>query len=132
MARPTFTPTDAQREQVKILSACGVPQKNICQIVAGKNKPMDEKTLRKYFSFELDNGSVLANAKVAQSLFKKAIAGNVPSMIFWLKTRAGWRENAANGSENSESAPSVNVVFEVAPPVGEVRITRGTKQVKAE
>ncbi|GHA66131.1 hypothetical protein GCM10009007_03230 [Formosimonas limnophila] len=92
MARPTFAPTDAQREQVKILSACGVPQKNICQILAGKNPPMDEKTLRKHFAVELDNGSALANAKVAQSLFKKATGGNVTAQIFWLKTRAGWKE----------------------------------------
>lgn len=92
MARPTFVPTDAQREQVKILSACGVPQKNICQILAGKNPAMDEKTLRKHFAVELDNGSALANAKVAQSLFKKATGGNVTAQIFWLKTRAGWKE----------------------------------------
>lgn len=92
MARTAFVPTAAQREQVKILSACGVPQKNICQIIVGKGKPIDEKTLRKHFNVELENGSALANAKVAQSLFKKAMGGNVTAQIFWLKTRAGWRE----------------------------------------
>jgi hypothetical protein len=92
MARPTFTPTDAQRENVKILSACGVPQSTMCQIIVGKNDPIDEKTLRKHFKVELESGAALANAKVAQSLFKKATGGNVTAQLFWLKTRAGWKE----------------------------------------
>jgi hypothetical protein len=119
MARPTFTPTDAQREQVKILSACGVPQKNICQIIAGKNKTIDEKTLRKHFEAELDNGSALANAKVAQSLFKKATGGNVTAQIFWLKTRAGWSEKNSieitgkdGGAIQTQALPPLSALFE--------------------
>ena len=33
-----------------------------------------------------------ANAMVASSLYMKAIKGNVVARIFWLKTRAGWKE----------------------------------------
>lgn len=109
MARPTFTPTDAQREQVKTLSACGVPQKNICQIIAGKNKTIDEKTLRKHFAVEIDNGSALANAKVAQSLFKKATGGNVTAQIFWLKTRAGWKETVQVAGVNGAPIQTVTM-----------------------
>lgn len=91
MARPTFTPTKEQRRQVEMLSACGTPQASICQIIGG-DKAIDEKTLRKHFSVELDNGLAKANAAIANSLFKKATGGNVTAQIFWLKTRAGWKE----------------------------------------
>ncbi len=52
-------------------------------------------TLRKYFAAELDTGHIEANAKVAQSLYKKATGdgpGATVAAIFWLKCRAGWRE----------------------------------------
>lgn len=112
MARPTFAPTDAQREQVEILSACGVPQSTMCQIIVGKNDPIDEKTLRKHFKVELESGAALANAKVAQSLFKKATGGNVTAQIFWLKTRAGWKETQhvehAGSIETKQSPANLN------------------------
>jgi hypothetical protein len=57
---------------------------------------VDAKTLRKHYREELDNGLESANAMVAQSLFKTATSGTgsgaVTAAIFWLKTRAGWRE----------------------------------------
>jgi hypothetical protein len=31
---------------------------------------------------------------VARSLYMKALKGNVVAQIFWLKTRAGWKEPA--------------------------------------
>jgi hypothetical protein len=36
-----------------------------------------------------------ANALVSNSLFAAAKGGNVTAQIFWLKTRARWRERAA-------------------------------------
>jgi hypothetical protein len=36
-----------------------------------------------------------ANATVSGYLFAAAKAGNVPAQIFWLKTRAHWREKPA-------------------------------------
>ncbi|WP_156995238.1 hypothetical protein [Elstera litoralis] len=49
-------------------------------------------TLTKCFRDELSQGLEKANALVAQSLFQSALAGNNTAQIFWLKTRAGWRE----------------------------------------
>ena len=49
-------------------------------------------TLIKYYSDEMVLGDAKATAKVAQSLFNKAVSGDVASMIFWMKARAKWSE----------------------------------------
>ena len=44
---------------------------------------------------ELDLGHVKANVRVAENLFRKATGEGreaVIAAIFWMKTRAGWRE----------------------------------------
>ena len=98
MSRNPFIPTKEQVLTVRVMTACGMPQEVICQqIINPENgKPIDSKTLRKVFREELDGGKSVANALVAQSLFKKATSGTgqgaVTAAIFWLKTQAGWKE----------------------------------------
>jgi len=53
------------------------------------------KTLRRHFRDELDRGVAEANATISGSLFGAAKGGNVTAQIFWLKTRARWREGLA-------------------------------------
>ncbi len=90
MPRPPLVPTEAQRSTVKSLAAYGIKQEDIATEV-GLRSP---KTLRKHFAQEIKRAATQANARVAQTLFKLAISGeDVAATIFWLKTRAGWREN---------------------------------------
>jgi hypothetical protein len=56
---------------------------------------IDPKTLRKCYREELDLGETKANAQVAGFLFNSAKNGNVTAQIFWLKTRARWKEMPA-------------------------------------
>ena len=94
MARPQFQPTDEDRALVEQLAAFGIPVTSMTLFVKDKaGKPISERTLRKHFAKELDQGELKANVKVAQTLFKKAISGDTTSMIFWLKTRARWKES---------------------------------------
>ena len=56
---------------------------------------ISDDTLRKYYDHELETAEALMNAQVAQNLFSIATSkatGCVPAAIFWMKTRAGWRE----------------------------------------
>lgn len=79
---------------VEQLAAFGIPVESMTLFVKDKaGKSISEKTLRKHFAKELDLGELKANVKVAQTLFKKAISGDTTSMIFWLKTRARWKES---------------------------------------
>jgi hypothetical protein len=105
MARQAFAVNDAMRERVRYLAGVGVRQDDIARIVG-----CAPKTLRKRLRDELDRGIAEANATVAGYLFNQAKAGNTTAIIFWLKTRARWREQgaaeepplAAEGRPNAE------------------------------
>jgi hypothetical protein len=88
--RPAYEPSARDREQVKMMSAMGIPDYDIAKVI-GLSGP----TMRKYFAQELEVGHIQANAQVAQSLFRQATDKEKPSVaaaIFWLKARAGWSE----------------------------------------
>jgi hypothetical protein len=90
MARKAFAVNDAMRERVRYLAGVGVPQDDIAKIIG-----CAAKTLRKRFRDDLDRGVAEATATVAGFLFAAAKGGNIPAIIFWLKTRAHWREKTA-------------------------------------
>lgn len=86
--RKQHEPTDEQRKLVSALASYGVTQKDICEQIE-----IDLKTLRKHYRKELTKSMTMANAKIAESLFKMATQKmNVAAAIFWAKTRMGWRE----------------------------------------
>ena len=87
MSRKVHTPDPAQRRQVETMAAYGIPEDDISRVVG-----IDPKTLRKHYRDELDLGTTKANAQVAGFLFTNARNGNVTAQIFWLKTRARWKE----------------------------------------
>jgi hypothetical protein len=87
MGRRAHKPDTAQRRQVEAMAAYGIPEINIAAVLG-----VDPKTLRKHYRDELDLGETKANAQVAGYLFNAAKNGNVTAQMFWLKTRAKWRE----------------------------------------
>jgi hypothetical protein len=87
MGRRAHCPDPSQRRQVEALAAYGIPEADISGVVG-----IDPKTLRKHYREELNLGETKANAQVAGFLFNAAKNDNVTAQIFWLKTRAKWRE----------------------------------------
>jgi len=83
-----YQANDENRKIVKMLSAVGTRYEDI----ATKLEITDD-TLRKHYRKELDEGRIEANASVAQTLYQQAKNGNTTAAIFWLKTRAQWRES---------------------------------------
>jgi hypothetical protein len=106
MARKPFLVTAAMRDKVRHLAGIGVPQDDIARIIG-----CAPKTLRKRLRDDLDRGTAEANAIVSGSLFTAAKGGNVTAQIFWLKSRGGWRESAAQdhraADRNAEADASV-------------------------
>src|SRR5437588_4435104 len=100
MARKAFAVNDAMREKVRYLAGVGVPQDDIAKIVG-----CAPKTLRKRCRNDLGRGIAEANATMCGYLFAAAKAGNIPAIIFWLKTRAHWREGAAPDEAISGTNP---------------------------
>ena len=89
-------PTPEQRHIVQLHATIGTPQEDIAKVIG-----IDPKTLRLHYRDELDLASAKANAVVGGALFNKAKAGDTTAMIFWMKTRAGWKET--HGVEHSGS-----------------------------
>ena len=107
MARKAFVVSDAAREKVRYLAGLGVSQDDIAKIIG-----CAPKTLRKGFRDELDRGVAEANATISGYLFAAAKAGNIAAIIFWLKTRAHWRERAAadEPTPNADDGSSSKVI----------------------
>ena len=81
------TPTPATRELVARSSGLGLPHESIAHLLDGG---IDDKTLRKYYRAELDNGKARAHAQVAATLFERAVAGDTALLIFYAKTQLRW------------------------------------------
>ncbi|HEY2811792.1 MAG TPA: hypothetical protein VGJ00_10450 [Rhabdochlamydiaceae bacterium] len=94
-------PTDRLRGEVSALTSFGNTQEEIARHLG-----IDEDTLAKYYRDELDNSVLRANSKVAKGLFKKATEDeDLSAQIFWLKTRARWRDR---DSVNEPDTKQVN------------------------
>jgi hypothetical protein len=99
--RPPHLATDDTRNRVYILSTVGTRHEDIATVLS-----ISHDTLVKYYKEELDKGRIEANASVAETLFKQAKEGNTTAMIFWLKSRAKWKESTQHEiSGNADGTP---------------------------
>ena len=91
MAQKLKTPTAEPRKLVETMAAVGIPaeidmlgdrrlRQNAAQALSQRARP----------------GGDQGQAEVAGFLFNSAKKGNVTAQIFWLKTRAGWKEPAVD------------------------------------
>ena len=85
-----YEPTDENKKLVKTLAAVGITFEDIATKLE-----ISSDTLVKYYKKELDDGRIDANASIGQTLFQQAKNGNTAAAIFWLKTRAQWKETNA-------------------------------------
>lgn len=104
MSRRAHAPTDKTRAEVSALTSFGITQDEISTYL-----DIDLKTLRKHYRRELDTGTIKANAAMGKRLFDAGIKdGSVPAMIFWLKTRARWKEGE-EGTQQNESISNIKI-----------------------
>jgi hypothetical protein len=76
--------------KVEAMAGYGLSPADIAQVL-----DIDLPDLNASYAKELAGGHIKANAKVAESLYRKAIGEgreSVTAAIFWLKTRARWKE----------------------------------------
>ena len=99
--RPPHLKTEDTRIKVYTLSTVGTRHEDIASVLG-----ISHDTLVKYYKEELDKGRIEANASVAETLFKQAKEGNTTAMIFWLKSRAKWKETSQHEiSGNPDGTP---------------------------
>lgn len=103
-------PTDVTKAQVETAAGLGLPHEQIGALLG-----ISDVTLRKYYKMELAVGKAKASAKVAQSLFNKAVKGDTTAGIWWTKAQMGWSEKLGIEHTGADGTPlGIKVVFEKA------------------
>ncbi|RWN61646.1 hypothetical protein [Mesorhizobium sp.] len=81
--------------RVEALAGFGLSTADIACVLA-----TDEQDLKAIYAHELESGAIKANARVAESLYRKSEGREaVTAAIFWLKTRARWKETSVHEVE---------------------------------
>ena len=96
----THEPTEQTRRLVESSSGLGLPHEQIAVLVG-----IDDKTLRKHYRNELDQGKAKANGQIAKTLFNKAIAGDTTSLIWWTKAQMRWSETVKQEVTGTDGQP---------------------------
>lgn len=105
MVMPSHEPTQESRNKVEAMSAIGIPQLDIARVIG-----INVDTLAKYYREELDTATTKANTQIGGALFKKALSGDTASLIFWMKTRAGWKETNVNEVTGKDGTPFAGII----------------------
>jgi hypothetical protein len=85
------------------MAGYGLPNEAIARVL-----DVDVALLRRDYPKELGRGAIKANAKVAENLYRKATGDGreaVTAAIFWLKTRAHWKETSVHEVSGPGGAP---------------------------
>jgi hypothetical protein len=98
-----YRPTEADRNTVKTMAACGVKHEDIARCLG--HAGIDDKTLRKHFRQELDTATARANSVIGSRLYAAAERGEPWAVCFWLKTRARWRETSIHEHTGPDGKP---------------------------
>ncbi len=89
--------------KVEALVGFGIPAADIAIVLQ-----TDEPSLRRDYADEIAGGEIKANARVAECLFRKATGEgreSVTAAIFWLKTRARWKETSIHELSGHDGGP---------------------------
>jgi hypothetical protein len=103
MGRRQFEPTGEQRQYCERMASIGIAQDQIARVLG-----ISANTLRKHFAPQLDAADLRALVAVANNLFQLATRDDyraVVPCIFWLKTRAGWKETSTHELTGANGAP---------------------------
>ncbi len=106
MPRIAHKPTDKNRGIVEAMSSYGITQE-----VIAKRIDIGVTSLNKYYREELDRGDGMAQAKIGEALYEKAvISKDTACLIFLAKTRLGLKEVSrveATGPDGKPTAMKV-------------------------
>lgn len=90
MARPFWQPSKDDLKKIGLMSIAGITHDQIASVMEVTKKTLyKNKEVRKI----LDDSLTQANSRVAGVLYNAALKGNMTAVIFWLKTRARWKDS---------------------------------------
>lgn len=95
MGRRAITLSEAQKAEVETLAAVLSTEQIADYFGIGRRTFWDMMARDEEIAAHYKRGKARAIGAIAQGLIQKARSGDTTSMIFFLKTQAGWRETAA-------------------------------------
>jgi hypothetical protein len=98
--------------KVEAMAGYGLSAADIARVL-----DVDPDDLKASYSKELAGGQIKANARVAESLYRKAIGEgreSVVAAIFWLKTRARWKETMVSEITHDVADPLTALMQRIA------------------
>lgn len=100
-------PTEVTKAQAETASGLGLPHEQIAALIG-----ISDVTLRKHYKVELAVGKAKASAKIAQTLFNKAVKGDTTAGIWWTKAQMGWSEKTQHEITGAGGEPfDVQITF---------------------
>ncbi len=94
MSRQSFTLTEAQKAEVETLAAVLTAEQVADYFGIARRTFYDMMKRDDEIAARYKKGKAKAIGVIAQGLINKARGGDTTSMIFFLKTQAGWRETS--------------------------------------
>jgi hypothetical protein len=89
MASKPLTPE--RLRQIEAAAGCGLSDEEVARVVGVEPKVLDRPKVRK----ALEKARANVVQQVAAALIRKALGGNIPAAVFYLKAKAGWRDTDA-------------------------------------
>jgi len=105
--RPRYEITPELLKRVKRLAAQGLTQQQIADSLGWHLATLiDKKNNYSDFSEAIKLGQASGISDVSNALFNNAVNGDNAAAIFYLKARAGWRDNHAIDHTSSDGSMS--------------------------
>lgn len=106
-----YLPTKEARDTVSHYTRYGIPQADLCAVLG-----ISKATLHRHFRAEIDTAAPRAIAKVAETLYNRAVAGDQNAIEFFLKNRAReqWSDRYVVVDGGTEVDPSTLSDTEIA------------------
>lgn len=99
-------PNEKTKATVESASGLGLPHEQIADLIG-----ISDVTLRKHYPTELGVGKAKASAKIANSLFNKAVGGDTTAMIWWTKAQMRWSETVKQELSGQDGSPILHKVY---------------------
>jgi hypothetical protein len=102
IGNPPHLVTEEMEKKVFALVAAGTPQVLIADVLE-----VSVDTLHDHYGRVMRLAKAEANSKVVESLYNKAVGGDVGAAIWWTKTQLGWRETQKVEMTGADGGPIV-------------------------
>jgi hypothetical protein len=126
---PSKPITPERLRQIDAAAGCGLSDEEVARVVGVELGVLDRPKVRK----ALEKARAVVVQKVAAALIRKALAGNIPAAVFYLKAKAGWRDTDAalerEQEERRKRIPRILVIDDAQ--VDPVPLPEGSAGAKA-